>query len=312
MKSAQFFALTQAFFLLMFTADTSSARCTPCGDPGPTWSSSQVWQEKGVEKNIERMRISSRMEGPEGENKPLYAALYIGGVYDTHIGLTTEQLNFDKSDMGFSFKADLGYQFPFKGDFGFRTDYSGYIDVYRDFLNPQEHHFSIEPQYAKGNFILSLIMGITGRLENGQRDADMISVSPFITCITNGGTGAGAFYGSYARIKDEDDDLMLDEDGTSYGTGVLYIHIFNKLTSARFSIDYSDTDYNASVGYYGMDSDLFEKRKDRVLTSSLNLRLQSTKNFAYFMNYHFIHSNSNVEIYDHNRQILKAGIIFNY
>jgi len=309
MKSALFFAGIPVIFLHMFTAHTSSARCASC-DPGPTWSSSQLWQEKGIENHIERMRISSRMEGLEIEDRPLYAALYLGGVYDTHIGLTTERGEFDKDDMGFSLKADIGYQFPFKGNFGFRTDYSGYIDIHGGFLDIQEHHFSIEPQYAKGRFIVSLLLGVTSKLEEGQRDADMMSISPFVTYVTNTGTGAAALYGSYAQIKDKDSDLMLDEDGTSHSVGFSYIHFFRKLNSARFSIDYSNTDYNASVGDYGIEPDLYDNRKDRMLTSSLNMRLQSTKNFAYYVTYYFIHSDSNVEIYDHNRQILKAGIIF--
>lgn len=311
MKSVLLFACIPAVFLFIFTADTSSAGCAVC-DPGPAWSSSPLWQEKGIENHIERLRISSRMEGLEVENRPLYAALYIGGVYDTHIGLTTEPGEFDKDDVGFSAKADLGYQFPFKGDFGFRTDYSGYIDIHREFPDIQEHHFSIEPQYAKGQFILSLLLGITGKLEDGQRDANMMSISPFVTYVMNTGTGAAALYGSYARIKDKDDDLTLDEDGTSHSAGVSYIYFFKKRTSARVSIDYSDTEYKASVGDYGIDPDLYDRREDRVLTSSLNLRLQSTINFAYYATCYFIHSDSNVEIYDHNRQIFKAGIIFNY
>lgn len=311
MKSALFFACILAVFLLMFTADTSSASCPSC-NPAPIWNSSQVWQEKGIENHIERLRISSRMESLEVEDKALYAALHIGGVYDTHIGLTTEHGEFDKDDAGFSVKAGLGYQFPFKGNFGFRTDYSGYVDVHRGFLDIQEHHFSIEPQYAKGPFICSLLLGITYKLEDGQTDANLKSISPFVTYVTNTGTGAAAIYGLYARIKDKDDDLILNENGTSYGAGVSYIYFFKKLSSARFSIDYSDTDYNASVRDYGINPDLYDKRKDRVLTSSLNLRLQVTTNFAYYATYYFIHSDSNVEIYDHNRQILKAGIIFNY
>ncbi|MBN1627065.1 MAG: hypothetical protein JW944_11120 [Deltaproteobacteria bacterium] len=222
----------------------------------------------------------------------------------------SERGDVDKDDAGFSVKADLGYQFPFIDNFGFRTDYSGYLDVHGGFLDIQEHHFSIEPQYAKGRFILSLLLGITSKLEDGQRDADMISISPFATYVMSTGTGAVALYGSYAQIKDKDDDLILNEDGTSHGAGVSYIHFFRKLTSARFSIDYSNTDYNAFARDYGIDPDSYDKRKDRVLTSSLNLRLQSTTNFAYYVTYYFIHSDSNVEIYDHNRQILKAGIIF--
>ncbi|MBN1627064.1 MAG: hypothetical protein JW944_11115 [Deltaproteobacteria bacterium] len=85
MKLALFITCTSAVILLIFTAHTSLASCSLC-DLGPTWSSSQVWQEKGIENHIERMRISSRMEGLEVEDRPLYAALYIGGVYDTHIG----------------------------------------------------------------------------------------------------------------------------------------------------------------------------------------------------------------------------------
>jgi hypothetical protein len=123
-------------------------------------------------------------------------------------------------------------------------------------------------------------------------------------------TGAVAVYGNAAKIDDED-DAILNENGTSFGAGFSYIY-FKESIGALLSVAYSNTDYESFVIEYVTNCDIQDKRTDKVLTSTLDIRYRITSIFGIYATYSFIHSDSNVDFYDHNRQIFEAGIAFKF
>jgi hypothetical protein len=271
-----------------------------------------VGQGRSFENSVERLLSLARKEKPEGVDKPLYAAFRIGGIYDTHVGSTSDTSGFDKHDTGLAISAGLGYQFPIEGNFGLRVDYGGYGDFYNELseFNIQWHHLSIEPQYATDQFLYSLPLGVTYKLEGGHSDAIIRSISPSVTYLMDSKTGAVAVYANAAKIEDED-DAILNENGTSFGVGFSYFY-FNKSISALLSVAYSNTDYESFVKEYVTNCASQDKRTDKVLTSTLDIDYRITPIFGIYAAYSFIHSHSNIDFYDHNRQIFEAGIAFKF
>ncbi len=123
-------------------------------------------------------------------------------------------------------------------------------------------------------------------------------------------TGAVAVYGNAAKIEDEDDEI-LDENGTSFGVGFSYIY-FKERISALLSVAYSNTDYESFVRDYVINYSSQDKRTDRVLTSTVDIRYRITTIFSVYADYSFIYSDSNVDFYNHNRHIFETGVAFNF
>ncbi len=175
-----------------------------------------------------------------------------------------------------------------------------------------EHSISIDASYSANDLIYSLPLGFSYSLEDGQTDSNRYSITPTLTYLMPSSASAVAAYGLAARIEDRDDNVTLDEDGTSLGLGFAYILFFEKISRARFSIDYTYTDYDSFVREYGTDSGSDENREDRVLTTSLDIQYHITPVIGIYTTYSFIHSMSNVDTYDYNRHILELGIALKY
>jgi outer membrane receptor protein involved in Fe transport len=271
-----------------------------------------VGQGRNFENSVERLLTLSRMEKLKGVDNPLYAAFRIGGLYDTHVGQISDINGIDRDDAGLSVSAGLGYQFPMEGKFGFRMDYGGYADFHLELseFNVQGHHFSIEPQYADDQLLYRLSLGVTYNLEGGHSDSLIKSISPSVTYLMSSKTGAIAVYGNASQIEDEV-DTILNEDGTTFGGGISYIY-FKETFSTLLAVTYSNTDYESFVKDYVTDCATQDKRTDKVLTSTLNISYHVTSSFGIYATYSFIHSDSNVDFYDHDRHIFETGIAFKY
>ena len=262
-------------------------------------------QGRGIENRIERI---------QGDDKPLYAILRMGGLFDNRAGATFGGGGYGEDDTALAARVGLGYQFTLKEPLGFRIDYDGYTDFHNKFskFNIQEHHFSAEIQYAADPFTYSLPLGFTHTREDGRPNTDRKSVTPTVTYLMRSGTKAIGFYGLAAQIEDRDANTVLDENGTSLGMGCSYFHFFKELSRTRFSIDYMNTEYDALVKDYGSDSASQKNREDRILTTSIDIRYFFTPITAVYTTYSFIHSKSNVETFDYNRHILEFGIAIRY
>jgi len=104
----------------------------------------------------------------------------------------------------------------------------------------------------------------------------------------------------------------LDEDADALGIGCAYVLFFKNSSRVRLSLDYQNTEYDARVIDYNTTSVSNSKRDDDTLVAGLDIQYQFTEIFGIYANYSYIHSSSNVSIYDYNRNIIEGGIAFKY
>ena len=88
----------------------------------------------------------------------------------------------------------------------------------------------------------------------------------------------------------------------------VFIYFENK-SRVRLSLNYQQTNYiNALVWQYTSTSDFSDKRKDEAIVAGLDILLHITDHFGLYINYAFIHSNSNVNLYEYDRHLAGVGV----
>ena len=55
-----------------------------------------------------------------------------------------------------------------------------------------------------------------------------------------------------------------------------------------------------------------DEREDDTIVAGLDVQYQFSRIFGIYVNYSFIHSNSNVDIYEYDRNIIEGGIALKY
>ena len=175
-----------------------------------------------------------------------------------------------------------------------------------------DQSLSLEPQYKHGPLIYSLPLSFNLALEDGKHDYNRYSVFPTITYLIPDTRQAVAFYGIGARIDDWDENKTLDEDGETLGVGCAYLYAFENRSRVRLSLDYQHTTYDARLVDYGRGSVSTDEREDDAIVAGLDILYQMTDHVGLYLNYAFIHSDSNVDLYEYDRHVVQGGVSFKF
>jgi hypothetical protein len=290
-------AMIAAFLILVFSGTSrAESSCSACS--GALRSASPL-EGGGIENLYDQQQDSA---------SPFNAELRLGGLYDSRVGSTSG--GGDDEDMALTTALTAGWQAPLKGNAGLRLDYRGYMDFHQDFREYDliDQTLSLEPQYKAGQFIYSLPLSFNLTMEDGEHDYNMYAVSPTITYLIPDTRQAVSFYGIGAQIDDRDKNSF-DEDGITLGGGCAYLYFFENKSRVRLSLNYQHTTYdNAIVLDYPTASLSSDKRKDDAIVAGLDILLHITDHFGLYINYAFIHSNSNVDLYEYDRHLVGGGV----
>ncbi len=257
--------------------------------------------------------IENRVEQMKTDAKSYYAGLRVGGVYDSRVGAASGGGDED-SDTAVAATLTAGWQAPLKGDFGFRVDYSGYADFHQDFdeYDIIDQSISLETQYSVGQMTFSLPVAFNYAMEDGDTDYNKYTVSPTLTYLIPETKQAVAVYAIGSLIDDRDDDLEFDEDAEALGVGCAYLWFFNGGSRVRLSLDYQNSVYDALVIDYDTASVSTDEREDDIIVAGLDAQYQLTDIFGIYVNYSYIHSNSNVSLYEYDQNIVEAGVALKF
>ncbi len=257
----------------------------------------------GIENRVEQMKTGA---------KPYYAGLRLGGLYDSEVGSASEGGDAG-SDTAFAVSLSAGWQAPLTGDFGVRLDYGGYADFHQDFdeYDVIDQSISLEPQYAVGPLTYSLPVAFNYAMQDGETDYNKYTVSPTLTYFIPQTSQAMAVYG-IGSIIDDRDNFLLDEDAEALGAGCAYLLFFQNSSRIRLSLDYQHSIYDARVIDYQTLSVSTDEREDDLIMAGLDIQYQLTEIFGVYTNYSFIHSNSNVDLYEYDRHMVEAGVAFKF
>ncbi len=257
----------------------------------------------GLENRVAQMKSGSN---------PFYAGLRLGGLYDSRVGSNSDGGDED-GDTALAATLSAGWQAPIEGDFGLRLDYGGYADFHQDFdeYDVIDQSVSFEPQYTHGQLTYSMPFVFNYALEDGDTDYNKYTIAPTLTYLIPETNQAIAFYGIGSTIDDRDNN-PLDEDADAIGAGCAYVLFFQNSSRIRLSLDYQNTKYDARKSEYDSTSVSTDKRDDDTLVAGIDIQYQFTEIFGIYTNYSFIHSSSNVDTYDYNRNIIEGGIALKY
>ena len=297
MKLRFFTAVMTAFLIFAFSGNSQAADCSAtCSGV----RSVSPLGYSGIENLYDQQQESV---------SPFNAELRLGGLYDSRVGSTSGQSG--DEDWALAAAMTAGWQAPLKGNAGLRLDYRGYADFHQKFheFNLIDQTISLEPQYKAGRFIFSLPLSFNLTMQNGEHNYNRYAVSPTLTYLIPDTRQAVSIYGIGARIDDKDKNF-LDEDGVTWGGGFAYLYAFENKSRLRLTLNYLQTNYdNALVFYYPNTSgSSLDKRKDEAVVAGLDILLPITDHFGLYINYAFIHSSSNVDLYKYDRHLAGVGV----
>ncbi|MHB8773362.1 MAG: hypothetical protein ACYC7J_20420 [Syntrophales bacterium] len=257
--------------------------------------------------------IENLLQQQQADASPFNAEFRIGGLYDSRVGSSSGGAD-KATDTALAASLVAGWQAPLPGDVGLRLDYSGYADFHKDFnqYNVIDQSLSLEPQYRHGPFIYSLPFAVGFIRENGGDDYNRYSVFPTLTYLFPNSRQAVALYGIAARIDDRDNDRARNEDGKTLGGGCAYVYAFENRSRVRLSLDYQHTTYEARVVEYGTASLSTDKRADNAVVAGLDFLFPLTDHLGLYMNYAFMHSNSNVDLFEYDRHVVQGGVALRF
>lgn len=238
----------------------------------------------------------------------------IGGKYDTNVEVEYDDIegSTDNEDTAAVVNLMAGWAADLGGGFGFRADYGVYADFHQDLdeYNVIEQLLAVEPSLKKGALIYSLPVKYTFAMEDQETDYHRISLQPTLTYEIPGLRQAIEAYGVISQIND-DDDFAVDEDALAGGAGLGYIIFSQNRSYIRLSAEYQNTNYDAAVVDYGTSTNT-DDRSDNILSGNLELNYQLRSHMDLYSTYSYIHTNSNVSIYDYDRHIVEAGVSFSF
>jgi hypothetical protein len=259
----------------------------------------------GIENRVNQLK--------SGEN-PFNASLRLGGLYDSRVGAASSVRTNGQEDTALAATLSTGYQFQTEGKLGLRADYIAYSDFYDDYneFNVVDQTGSFEPQYEiSENLLFSLPLTYNYVLEDYETDSDRYSILPTITYYISQLNQAVAVSGTFSTLNDRD-DISTDEDGDSTGIGAAYMFSLMKNCLVKISVDYMNTEYDARLVDYMTGSTSQKHRDDDTTSANLDIQYNFTPNFGIFTSYTYIHAESNVKVYDYDRDIIGAGVLLRY
>jgi hypothetical protein len=257
--------------------------------------------------------IEYLMQQQQENVSPFNADFRVGGLHDSRVGSTSGSKDGDE-DTALVARLAAGWQAPLKGDFGLRLDYRGYMDFHKNYnkYNVIDQSLSVEPQYKVSPFILSLPLSYNITFEDGRHDFNRYSVSPTLTYLIPNTKQAVAIYGIGAQIYDKEKNENIDEDGKTLGGGCAYLYYFANKSRVRLSLDYQHTTYDSFVWQYTITTNFSEKRKDDMIMAGLDILFQITEHIGLYIDYAFIHSDSNVDLFGYDRHLVEGGLAIKF
>lgn len=250
----------------------------------------------------------------EADVSPFNAELKVGGLYDSRVGSASGSGD-DEDDTALTVRLSAGWQGAITENAGIRFDYRGYADFHRDYdeYNIIDQSVSIEPLYKAGSFIFSVPISFNIAWEDGDHEYNRYAVSPTLTYMIPDTRQAVAIYGVCAKIQDKDDDEFLDEDGKTLGGGLAYLYFFPNKSRVRLSVDYQKTEYDAFLWHYGKGTSASqEKRENESIVAGVDALIMLARNFGLYASYSYIHSTSNLDMYEYNRHLVEGGLALKF
>lgn len=119
------------------------------------------------------------------------------------------------------------------------------------------------------------------------------------------------FYVTASRIADVDEYENFDEDGHALGGGMSYLFSLKGRTYLRFLADYQQIRYDSRAWDY-INETSSDRRYDNLTSLGLEYNFQITKRFDLMTRYTFVHTHSNVNVYDYDQHIVQAGLSLNF
>lgn len=237
----------------------------------------------------------------------------MGGLYDSRVGAASSVNTEAQDDTALAASLSAGWQLLSKESFGLRIDYGGYADFHKDLkdFDAIDQTVSLEPQYTRGQMVFSLPVGYNYVMEDNKTDLFRYSIAPTATYLIPDTNHALALFGLASIINDRD-DISADEDGKSLGAGCAYLIYFENNSRIRFSGSYQNTSYDAKVIDYMGISTSEDKREDDTIMAGIDGEFSINSMIGLFASYSYIHSSSNVDLYDYNRSIVEAGLSLHY
>ncbi len=296
-------AMAATFLILNITLDSRADECSVCTF---TTQSDSLIGIGGLEFLMQRQPYDA---------SPFNAEVRIGGLYDSRVAATSGVSGNEDSDTALVARLKAGWQAPIEGDFGLRMDYRGNMDFHRDYdeFNTIDQSLSLTPQYWAGQFIFSLPISFGLAFLDSDHDYNRYAVSPSLAYLIPDTRQAVAIYAIGAIMEDKDKDEYLDEDGKTLGGGCAYLYYFENKSRVRLSLDYQHTTYDANVWDYdyGLTGST-DKRENDSIIAGLDMLFQVTDHLGLYINYAFIHADSNVDFYEYDRHLVEGGLVLNF
>jgi hypothetical protein len=115
------------------------------------------------------------------------------------------------------------------------------------------------------------------------------------------------FYLTASLVADVDDYENFDEDAHARGGGMSYLVSLKGRTYFRFLADYQQIRYDSRAWDYLNESSP-DRRSDNLTSLGLEQNLQLTQRLDFMARYTFVHTHSNVAVYDYDQHIVQAGL----
>ena len=149
-------------------------------------------------------------------------------------------------------------------------------------------------------------------MEDEETDYSRYIISPTFTLLLPELSHAVGLNGIISRIDDRD-NFYDDEDADLIGGGLTYLAMFGNKVSLKISIEYQNVSYDAEVVDYESDADEAHKdRRDELIAAALDLEIPVYKQVGFFAGYTYIHSSSNVEVYEYDRNLIESGVTIRF
>lgn len=251
------------------------------------------------------------------EKDSTYGATFMAGAkYDSHIveNLDAAYTGDDDPDDFTGFVSLSAYwQHKFSDRLGLRADYNIYADFHEEFKENDvvDQLVSVEPQWYQGDFIFSLPLRYIYSREDDAAGYHRYAVSPTVTLKFPEVNQAVEFYAMASQIEDVDEYPEFDEDGRSLGVGLSYLISIKDRTYFRLLTDYQRVDYDSRAWDY-LDENSSDKRRDILTSLGAEFNYQFTRHLDFTARYTFVHTHSNVAIYDYDQHIVQAGVLLNF
>lgn len=188
-----------------------------------------------------------------------------------------------------------------------------YADLHEEFKENDvlDQLVSAEPQWYMGNVVFSLPLKYIYSREDNESSYHRYTASPTITVSFPEKNQAIEFYGTWSQIEDVDEYPEFDEDGRSFGGGMSYLFTPVDRHAFRVLADYQQIDYDSRAWDY-LNETTSDKRHDMLTSLGAEHTFRITDHLDFMARYTFVHTHSNVDIYDYDQHIVQAGMALHY